>query len=525
MIRTKNQFVRVCVSCVSLAGACLLLPQGCGPSAEKKAAQEAQLNQEIESTFEQVQMLRGEDKNAEALALLDKALANRKYAAHKPRFFSEKIQTLLAQSNDASAREAILAAWKREPDCARAVFGTVQSHLKQTSRHADIRAWCKSLLDASVKLPGELRDQALGWQLDAAIALADPETAKADIDALLAALDPAKAEATLSRVLGAQVDASQHPFAAALLRHLEGKQPAVFPDLLATLSLRNALGAKEWDKLPAAFDTCVARLPDDQLYKLSRTFFSTLQKNGKADIMEQTSEKAVFSAKDKTNSLNFASRVWMECGVSADKNALPVRLEALLNADISPVQVGNLYDQYFYAMTEHPGIIGKLCALGERIIAACPDTNIVNAVKVKVLDGAFIIENYDLAVTLLEKGIPGKDKVWHDMSIPKVKAHRAMAKNQPREAAGFFRAFMNAWIATEQEEEFDPVNGIAYSREWILGRNAKRIADLFESIPDKAEADKALAEAVAYFKTALEKAANDPEALKNLKEETAALGL
>ena len=519
------RFVRVCVSCLSLAGACLLLPQGCGSSAEKKAAREAQLHQEIEATFERVQALRSEDKTADALKLLDQAIANRKYAAHKPRFFTEKIHTLLALDNDAAARDAILAAWKREPDCARAVFGAIQSHLRQANRHADVRAWCKSLQDASVKLPAELREQALGWQLDAAMALADPEIAKADIDTLLAALDPAKAESALSRTLGALVDAGQHPFAAALIRHLEGKQPAVFPDLLATLSLRNALGAKEWDTLPAAFDTCVARLPDDQLYKLSRTFFSTLQKNGKADLMEQTSEKAVFNAKDKPNSVNFASRVWMECGVSADKNALPVRLEALLNADISPVQVGNLYDQYFYAMTEHPAIIGKLCALGERIITACPDTNTVNAIKVKVLDGAFIIENYDLAVTMLEKGIPGKDKVWHDMSIPKVKAHRAMAKNQPREAAGFFRAFMDAWIATEQEEEFDPVNGIAYSREWILGRNAKRIADLFESIPDKAEADKALAEAKAYFATALEKAANDPEALKKLKEETAALGL
>ena len=525
MTRTDKRFMRVCVSCFALAGACLLLPQGCGPSAEKRAAREAQLNQEIETAFERVQMLRGEDKNAEALALLDQALANRKYADYKPRFFTEKIQTLLTMDNDVAARDAVLTAWQREPDCARAVFGSIHSHLKQASRHADVRAWCKSLLDVSVKLPAELREQVLGWQLDAAMALADPEIAKADIDTLLAALDPAKAEATLSRTLGSLVDAGQYPFAATLIQHLEGKQPAVFPDLLATLSLRNALGAKEWDALPAAFDTCVARLPDDQLYKLSRTFFSTLQKNGKADLMEKTSENAVFNAKGKPNSVNYASRVWMECGVSADKNALPVRLEALLAANISPVQVGNLYDQYFYAMTEHPGIIGKLCALGERIITACPDTNIVNAVKVKVLDGAFIIENYDLAVTLLENGIPGKDKVWHDMSIPKVKAHRAMAKNQPREAAGFFRAFMNAWIATEQEEEFDPVNGIAYSREWILGRNAKRIADLFDSIPDKAEADKARAEAQAYFKTALEKAANDPEALKKLKEETAALGL
>jgi len=79
---------------------------------------------------------------------------------------------------------------------------------------------------------------------------------------------------------------------------------------------------------------------------------------------------------------------------------------------------------------------------------------------------------------------------------------------------------MNAWIASDQEEEFDPTSGIAYSREWILGRNAKRIGDILDTIPDKAEADKARAEAKEYFKTAIKKAENDPAALELLKKET-----
>jgi hypothetical protein len=525
MIRTNKRFACVSLSCLSLAGACLLLPQGCGPSPEKIAVREALLNREIEKTFERVQTLRSEDNAAGALALVEQALANPRYVAHKTRFFAEKIQLLLAQNNDAAAREAVLAAWKREPECARVVFDTIHSHLRLADRHADVRAWCRSLLDPSLGLPADLRGQVLGWQLDAALSLADPETAKTDLDALLAGLKPAEAAPFLNRALGDLIDAGRYPLADALLRHLEAKklQDPLYLDLLASLSLRCALGAKEWDKLPAAFDACVARLPDEQLHKLSRAFFSMLQKNDKTDLLEQASKKAVFNAAGKTNSVNYASRVWVECGVSANKNVLPERLDALLNADVSPVHVGNLYDQYFYAMTEHTDIIRNLCAVGERLIAACPDTNTVNAVKVKVLDGAFITEDYDLAVSMLEKGIPGKDKAWHDMSLPKVKAHRAMARNQPREAVGFFRAFMDAWIASDQEEEFDPTSGIAYSREWILGRNAKRIAGLLDGIPDKAEADKARAEAKAYFKTALEKAANDPEALKLLKEETKGL--
>lgn len=163
--------------------------------------------------------------------------------------------------------------------------------------------------------------------------------------------------------------------------------------------------------------------------------------------------------------------------------------------------------------------------MGERILAVCSDQTTVNNIKVKILDGAFITDNFDLAVHMLEQGIPGKDKLWHDMSLPKVKAHRAMAQKKPREAVQYFREFMNAWISSDQKEEFDPTSGIAYSREWILGRNANRIAGILDSIPDKAEADKARAEAKAYFKIALEKAANDAEAMKLLKEETKTMGL
>jgi hypothetical protein len=237
-------------------------------------------------------------------------------------------------------------------------------------------------------------------------------------------------------------------------------------------------------------------------------------------LVEQASKKMVFNAIGKTNAVNYAARVWVDTGVAANPRVLPERLDALLTAQISPVQVGNLFDRYFYEMAEQLTIIRALCTVGERILASCSDENTVNSIKVKILDGAFITENYDLAVSMLEKGIPGKDKAWHDMSLPKVKAHRAMAKNQPREAVSFFRAFMNAWLDSDQEEEFDPTSGIAYSREWILGRNAKRIAGILDTIPDKAEADKARAEAKGYFKTALKKAANDPAALKLLQEET-----
>ncbi|HRR32973.1 MAG TPA: hypothetical protein P5026_02640 [Kiritimatiellia bacterium] len=522
MYGTVQHLACVRVIGLALAGACLMGVTGCKPSAEEIAAREALLGHEIERTFENIQRLRGDENLGEALTLIDQALANPKYAAHRTRFFTEKISVLLAQDNDAAARAAILEAWKKTPESARAVFGNVHNAYRQMNRHADIRHWCRDLQARDVGLPADLMPQVLNWQLAASLAMADADLAQSDLDSVINGLPADKAAPIVQQSVGGLIDAGKHAFASRLLSHLQSKKlkdPA-YSQILAALSLRTVLAAKNWDAAPAEFDACVAQLPDSALYPLARTFFTTLQKNGRNDLVEQASKKVVFNALDKTNSVNYAARVWVETGVAANPRVLPERLDALLAARISPVQVGNIFDRYFYEMAEQLDTIRALCAVGERILVACSDENTINSIKVKVLDGAFITENYDLAVSMLEKGIPGKDKAWHDMSLPKVKAHRAMAKNQPREAVAFFREFMDTWLKSDQEEEFDPTSGIAYSREWILGRNAKRIAGILDTIPDTAGADKARAEAKGYFKTAIEKAANDPAALKLLQEET-----
>lgn len=525
---TAKQIAGSCCVCVALiVGTSLLFTMGCKPSNEKIAARTALLNQEIDSLFTRVQELQASSQTDEALKLIDNGLLNPKYQGQKGRFFTQKIDLLLAQNKDSIACEFILQAWKAEPELARAVFGKIYAHYQQRNSHVEIRKWCGSLLALGADLPADLRGQVLNWQLSASLAMVDQKGAEKDLDAILTTLKPEDSVAILQQALGGLAESSQYAFVAPLIRYLDGKKidSPLYRELLVTLSVRCVLAAKEWDKLPPAFDACVVQLPDAQLVKLSRVVFSTIQKSGKTDLVEMLSKQIVFNAIEKTNAVNYASRIWVENGVVGNKKVLPERLDALLSAKVSPVQVGNLFDRYFYEMVDDLELIRRLCSLGERILAVCSDQTTVNNIKVKILDGAFITDNFDLAVHMLEQGIPGKDKLWHDMSLPKVKAHRAMAQKKPREAVQYFREFMNAWISSDQKEEFDPTSGIAYSREWILGRNANRIAGILDSIPDKAEADKARAEAKAYFKIALEKAANDAEAMKLLKEETKTMGL
>ncbi len=298
-----------------------------------------------------------------------------------------------------------------------------------------------------------------------------------------------------------------------------------FQEMATATLLKNRMAAKRWDALPEAMMFCVNRLPEAVSVPLLRQSFDALKKNKQMDILEKACPQVWRASANKPLIIRTATSTWIDATVAKDKKLLPSSLEALLKEKISPEQVGILFDRHFYNMIDDKEIVKQLCAVGAQILAICKDESTIQSVKLKMLDGAFITENYDLAVEMLEKGIPGKDTEWHSTTIPKVKAHRALAKNKPLEAIENFRQFMTEWKNAKQTEEFDPSTGMAYSREWILGRNAVRISKIYASIPDAENQKKALAEADEYFKVALTKVDKNSEELKALTKEIKDAGL
>jgi hypothetical protein len=184
-----------------------------------------------------------------------------------------------------------------------------------------------------------------------------------------------------------------------------------------------------------------------------------------------------------------------------------------------------LLDRYFYEMTENKEIMKKISVLGPKILAATQNKTAQESVSLRMLDSAFLTDNFDLAVAMLEKGVPGKDAEWHATTLPKVKAHRALAKNKPLEAIEHFRQFMTAWQNAKHVDEMDPTTGLVYNREWVLGRNAIRIAKIYASISDEANQKKTMKEADDLFKVALAKLNPGSKELTALTQEIKAAGL
>ena len=272
----------VCVRVIGLAllvGACLTGITGCGPSAEKKAALEALLGHEIERTFDTIQRLRGENNNSEALAVAERALANPKYAAHKTRFFTEKFPSSWRKKMMSPRAPRFSMHGKNAGSRARCL-GSVYNIYRQADRHADIRNWCRDLQAREIGLPADLLPQVLNWQLTASLAMADAELAQNDLDSIINGLPAEKAAPIVQQGMGGLIDGGQYALAARLLEYLQAKKldAEAYRHLLSALSLRTVLAAKKWDEAPAAFDACVAQLPDSMLYSLARTFFTTLQK-------------------------------------------------------------------------------------------------------------------------------------------------------------------------------------------------------------------------------------------------------
>jgi hypothetical protein len=75
------------VVCLSAGMFSVLMQTGCRPSIDKIVAREERINRDVENIFANVQELQAQGRTEDALSLIDKTLASRRYAAHRGRFF------------------------------------------------------------------------------------------------------------------------------------------------------------------------------------------------------------------------------------------------------------------------------------------------------------------------------------------------------------------------------------------------------------------------------------------------------
>ena len=181
----------------------------------------------------------------------------------------------------------------------------------------------------------------------------------------------------------------------------------------------------------------------------------------------------------------------------------------------------------------------QMMAFSEALLPRCTDEGSANALRDRLLDGHFLVGDFDGAIAMLEKGLPGHELDWCKATVAKLRAHRAMeaaakpgldaaaVKKAKLEAIENFVAFGEYMLtpANEKFEDCDPTTGVIYSFEWVAAKNFMRSAVLAQEIGEKAKADELSARAKKYYKPALEKAKEDKKSLEALQAEMKSYGL
>lgn len=204
--------------------------------------------------------------------------------------------------------------------------------------------------------------------------------------------------------------------------------------------------------------------------------------------------------------LEAAMEGWIRC--ASRRGSIPdlvARLEALrTHADLAPSFVaGQISDYYATVLARgNHDLYGRLFALCDQVSKLKLEPNDRSQIGGMMLDTSYYLEDFEMALKLVESGAAEIPAELKPQMIAKIHAHIEIKKGHPREAVGYLREFM-VHVAKQDRTEIDPVNNCRVTTEMILGLNAKRIGDLLSQAGDAEAARAAYRESREHYTKAL----------------------
>lgn len=449
-----------------------------------------------------------------ALSLLEGALEAPEYAEGRHQVFNMLVRMMLYSGKTDEARARMLNVYSNDVDLAASSFGIVYGYYAETGDSTNALDWTETVL-AVPNLPQVVRRNMREWNLLGLIENGQKDRA-VEVAAALVRSAPADDAASIVRraidMLFIRKDLQTVERILAESSKIISSDASIQGLLLST-RLRLLAEQGKWETLRPAFESGSQKLADADLVHLLRHILIASSRDKKLDLSDAFCFFIITNAPDKERSYSIAARQWIDNAAQKKSDDLPDRLEKLL-AQKKQVQLAcDLYLRYFYDLIDNPAVMAEMKDLGMRLEPLAPSDEIRGAIRTIVLESCFLLEDYDSALKLLKAGIPSHDKAWHDMAIVKVEAHKALAEKKPLDAIKHFRSFMSIVATSKESDAADPTTGVVHTREMILGFNAKRIGDIYKTVPDEAKAKAAYAEARDYYNKALkaaqEKAAQD----------------
>ena len=515
---------------ITLAAAAIAVFSGCGNGADKPAGADEAAGQQIEELspldelFAKADELFSSGATNETVALLRGALADEKFAESKGSIYSSLSNLLLYTGDAEGAKELAQEVLTGEPELSGFIVGPVFHGLMQFSGAKEALDWSDSVLKLEA-LPADVRRNLVEWNIWAAINAGEDERAVSAVLGLIAGGTATDSVDMTRRIMENMISSGKLDILEAILGKA-GKSvtsDAGVANLLSMMKLRLAAARGSWDGFAEQFGAASAAFSDRDMFYVMRTTLPAAIRAKRFPVVDAVCEKIVRGdTAAKPLSYEYAARQWLASAAEADVAEVPVRLAVLVENGRQPGEVGSIFLRHAYGNIDDLKFVSSMKQLGERLSQAAGDESSRASIDTILMDYAFLLEDYDYAISILERKIPGYDDSWHAMALAKVKAHKALAENRPLDAIKEFRSFMAAVQASEDGDTSDPSTGVIHTKEMILGRNAARIGDIYTSVTNKESAAAAYAEARDYFAKAIEKT-TDPETAEIAKKELADL--
>jgi hypothetical protein len=466
-----------------------------------------------------------ERKADEAIVVLEEALGRRGCRAERGTLFNELLLAYLEAENPGSAFARFKEAARREPQLASSVAGTIEQFYWNRWQYKRIAYWCRMERDLA------LGDQALAvvadWHLRALLSAKQPEAIADEFRAYLPKIgSDERLLWVLDRIAQPMLKDKHYAAlqAAAEAIAAPGRSPA-WDAAVAMVKARALVGQEQW---AAAADFVRGRLPELQdpagAQMLGFLCEQALGAN-QAGVVDALCAAVLTGVKDRPRTIEAAAFAWIRSAALAGQSRETLRRFAALDAQGLPAGVRlEALERGYLSVLERGGKDDwtALVEYGRALGAAVTDDKGRERLAAIVMDASFYAERFDVALEVLEKGVPGHDAEWHGTMISKLKAHYALQQGRKRDAATHFREFMGH-IAKKSEDQYDPISGTRVTTDMILGLNAKRIGDILASIDDRAGATQAYAEARGYYEKAKAGFLKDSAEFKKVEDDLKAI--
>ncbi len=479
----------------------------------------ATAEQDVSFDFDEVYSHLNAGDHEAALMRLREALADLPGGPDKETAFVLKIDLLLRENRLADAQHAYLEALSGNPRGAERAHGMIERFLEFEGGTEDVLPWAQRVLQAGP--PPDLRQTYLRMELLALHEIREMEGVLQRLDdyrkdlepAALAALGLSLAEQMIGDSLIDDAGRFQQWLAAA------GAREEVYRQYAALLSVELLIARNRWDELVGEAQQALHLLDEDEdaLSRFDR-WCRAAMRSRQFDVADRLAESFMSRYERFPRTAVRAARWWVAIPWEhGDRDEALSRFETLAAGETLPMQTLAPFVEWMAAAVFNAGTREQTLRFLE-LSDALPWSEIGEDARGRnmgvLLDLSFNVSDYERSIALLNEGVPDYDARWHEVMLNKVYAHKAEDAGRTDEAVRRFRRFMDDIVEEpDRETLIDPVTGHRVTDFMILALNARRIGNILAADGRVEEAESAYAEAVGYYRQAIEEVGSGtPEA-------------